>query len=96
MDKYSVLAKAAYIEAVDQNVAILPRGRSLNPNATGQIVLTTAADYSKITNPDLTAVADDDARTITGINGCGLFGVRPDFNRPFAGRQADWTAVYFT
>ena len=88
MDKYSVLAKAAYIEAVDQNVAILPRGRSLNPNATGQIVLTTAADYSKITNPDLTAVADDDAS--------GLFGVRPDFNRPFAGRQADWTAVYFT
>jgi hypothetical protein len=96
MDKHSVLAEATYIDAVDQNIAILLLGRSLDPNATGVILLTSAADYSKITNPNLTAVADDDARTITGINGCWLVGVGADCNRRFAGCQADWTAVYFT
>src|SRR5215468_8430073 len=66
MDKYSVLAEAAYIEAVDQNIAILPLGRSLDPNATGLILLTPTADYSEITNPNLTMVADDDPWTIAG------------------------------
>ena len=75
MDKYSVLAEAAYIEAVDQNVAILPLGRSLNSNAAGLIVLTAAADDSEITNPNLATVADDDPWTIAGINGRGLLRV---------------------
>jgi len=48
MDKYSVFAEAAYIEAVDQNVAILPVGRNLDPNATSVIVLTAAADNPEI------------------------------------------------
>src|SRR6516162_635166 len=96
VDKYPVLAKAAYIEAVDQNVAILPPGRSLNSNATGLIVLTAAPDYSEITNPNLTTVGDDDARTIAGVNGRGLSSVRADFDRCFAGCYADWAAVYFT
>jgi len=60
VDKYSVLAETAYIETVDQNVAVLPRGRSLNPNAASLIVLTTAPHYSEVTNSNLTTVADDD------------------------------------
>jgi len=75
MDKYSVLAEAAYIEAVDQNIAILPLGRSLDPNATGLILLTPTADYSEITNPNLTMVADDDPWTIAGIDGRRLLRV---------------------
>jgi hypothetical protein len=95
VDKYSVLAEAAYIETVDQNVAVLPRGRSLNPNAASLIVLTTAPHYSEITNPNLTTVADDDSRTIAGINRRGLSRVGTDFDRRFAGCHANWTAVYF-
>ena len=70
-----MLAEAAYIEAVDQNVAILPPGRSLNSNATGLIVLTAAPDYSEITNPNLTTIADDDPWTIAGIDGRRLLRV---------------------
>jgi hypothetical protein len=95
VDKYPVFAEAAYIEAVDQNVAVLPLGRSLNPNATGLIVLTAAPDNSEITNPDLTTVADDDARTITGVDGRRLSRVRADFDRHFASCYADRTTVYF-
>ena len=46
-----MLAEAAYIEAVDQNIAILPLGRSLDPNATGLILLTPAADYYRDVTP---------------------------------------------
>jgi hypothetical protein len=94
MDKYSVFAEAAYIEAVDQNVAILPVGRSLDPNATGVIVLTAAADNSEIANPNLTTVADNDPRTIAGIDSRGLLRVCRDFDRRLTGCHADWTAVY--
>ena len=94
MDEYSMLAEAAYIEAVDQNIAILPLGRSLDPNATGLVLLTAAADYSEITNPNLTTVADDDPRTIAGIDGRGLLRVCTDFDRRLAACHADWTAVY--
>ena len=95
VDKYSVLAEAAYIETVDHNVAVLPRGRSLNPNAASLIVLTTAPHDSEITNPNLTTVADDDSRTIAGINRRGLLRVGADFDRRFAGCHVNWTAVYF-
>jgi len=95
VDKYSVFAEAAYIEAVDQDIAVLPLGGSLNPNAAGLIVLTPAPHYSEITNPNLTTVVDDDPRTIAGINGRGLSRVGADFDRRFAGCYANWTAVYF-
>jgi hypothetical protein len=70
-----VLAKAAYIEAVDQNVVKLPLGRGFNPNTTGLIVLTAGAYYSEITNPNLTTIADDDPWTIAGIDGRRLLRV---------------------
>jgi hypothetical protein len=70
-----VLAEAAYIEAVDQNVVILPLGRGFNANTTGLIVLTAAADYSEITNPNLTTIGDDDPWTIGGIDGRRLLRV---------------------
>jgi hypothetical protein len=95
VDKYSVLAETAYIETVDQNIAVLPRGRSLNLKATSLIVLTTAPHYSEITNPNLTTVANDDSRTITGINRRGLLRVGADFDRRFACCHANWAAVYF-
>jgi len=95
VDKYSVLAEAAYIETVDHNVAVLPRGQSLNPNTASLIVLTTAPHDSEITNPNLTTVADDDSRTIAGINRRGLLRVGADFDRRFAGCHVNWTAVYF-
>jgi hypothetical protein len=95
VDKYSMLAETAYIETVDQNVAVLPRGRSLNPNAASLIVLTTAPHYSEVTNSNLTTVADDDPRTVAGINRRGLSRVAADFDRRFAGCHANWTAVYF-
>jgi hypothetical protein len=95
VDKYSVLAETAYIETVDQNVAVLPRGRRLNLNAASLIVLTSAPHYSEITNPNLTTVADDDSRTIAGINRRGLLRVGADFDRRFAGCHANWAAVYF-
>jgi len=90
-----VLAETAYIETVDQNIAILPRGRSLNPNAASLIVLTAAPYYSEITNPNLTTVVDDDPRTIPGINRRGLLRVGADFDQRFAGCHANWAAVYF-
>jgi hypothetical protein len=96
VDKYSVLAEAAYIETLDQNVAVLPRSRSLNPNAAGLILLATAPHYSEITNPNFTTVVDHDPRAIAGINCRGLLRVRADFDRRFASCHADWTAVYFT
>jgi hypothetical protein len=95
VDKYSVFAEAAYIEAVDQDIAVLPLGGSLNPDTVGLIVLTPAPHYSEITNPNLTTVVDDDPRTIAGINGRGLSRVGADFDRRFAGCHANWTAVYF-
>jgi len=93
MDKYAVLAEAAYIDAVDQNVAILPLGRSFDPDATGPIVLTAAADYSDITNPNFTTIVDHDTRTFARINGRGLLPIRSDFDRRLTGCHADWTAV---
>jgi hypothetical protein len=87
VDKYSVFAEAAYIEAVDQDIAVLPLGESLNTNTAGLIVLTPAPHYSEITNPNLTTVVDDDPRTIAGINGRGLSRVGADFDRRFAPRR---------
>ena len=95
VDKYSVFAEAAYIEAVDQDIAVLPLGGSLNPNTAGLIVLTPAPHYSEIANPNLTTVVDDDPWTIAGIYGRGLSRVGADFDRRFAGCNADWTPVYF-
>ena len=94
VDKYSVFAEAAYIEAVDQDIAVLPLGGSLNPNTAGLIVLTPAPHYSEIANPNLTTVVDDDPRTIAGIYGRGLSRVGANLDPQFAGRHADRTAVH--
>jgi hypothetical protein len=75
VDKDPVFAEAAYIKTVDQNVAVLPLGRHLNPNAAGLIVLSAAPNYSKITKPNLTTIGDNNPWAIAGIDGRGFLGV---------------------